>query len=304
MLNNRRSTAATVLALTGLLALCLTALPAGASYPGRNGRIVFASGAAIVSRAVGGTTTKTLVPSMGREASFSANGNKIVYGKYSVGPYSWDIWTMNADGTGKRNVTKGEDRYFTPTFSPSGGKIMYGVCCSASAESRLFTINADGTGKREFAPKVGGSMAAGVWSPNGARVAYAGGPGFDPQTLRTIKATGEPGSVKVLTTRVKNVESADWAPDGRRLVFTSMTPMGYRTIHRINADGTGLRKLADFSGVEGSADRPVWAPDGTKILFDKQVGAGETQLWLMNPDGSSKRKIANKGYDATWQPRP
>ena len=58
-----------------------------------------------------------------------------------------------------------------------------------------------------------------------------------------------------------------WSPDRSRIAFVSPgdgTPANARSLYVVNADGTGLRELAD-----GPApwSPPIWSPDGARIAF-------------------------------------
>jgi Tol biopolymer transport system component len=280
--------------------------PAHAAYPGKNGNVVFARNGSLIRQTPAGAE-KVLVSGLAHSPSFSANGKKIVYlkGNAMFGP-GWDqIWTMNADGTGKKRLTPEENKFTVPSFSPNGARIMYTLSDgNPLGYRRLHTMKVDGSDVREFAPGVDGSMEDGVWSPDGTKVAYVGATTETLPVLRTIKATGAKDSVKTLSTTAKNAGRPDWAPNGKRLVFTRRVSNTFSVL-RINADGSGLKKLADY-GADTGAMEPVWSPDATRIMFDRSNFNGGTNpsLWTMKPDGTGKTRIDTNGFGASWQPRP
>lgn len=53
------------------------------------------------------------------EPSWSADGKRIAYAKRAGGKR--DVYTMNADGTGETNLTKGQGDFSMPLISPMGG---------------------------------------------------------------------------------------------------------------------------------------------------------------------------------------
>jgi Tol biopolymer transport system component len=301
------STRAVVLALSAVLALSMS-LPAGAAYRGTNGKIAFARGSAIVSQSSSGAET-TLATGLVTAPSYSANGNKIVYlrGSMDFGPGWFDVFVMNADGSGKRNLTKNVGQYTSPTFNPSGTRVMFTQLFSdASGNSRLHTIGVDGTGRRQFASGVAGSMADGVWSPDGTKVAYVGGPSCTPARLRVIKSNGDASTLRSLAPTLTSAGRPDWAPSGTRLTFSRAWGENRRSVYRVNLDKTGVKRLADY-GENMGADSPVYSPDGKRILFDKTnySTGGNPQVWSMRAtDGLDKTRVDTNGYDPTWQPRP
>ena len=211
------------------------------------------------------------------------------------------------DGSDKKNLTRSISRYSDPSFSPDGTRVMFTEYDgNPMGDRRLHTIRTDRTGRREFAPDVAGSMAAGVWSPDGRRVAYVGGPSGTPARLRVIRANGDASTIVTLASTLE-AGSPDWHPTAARLVFTRQwsPEQNRRSIHRINLSGTGLRKLADYGDDQG-ADEAVWSPDGTRVAFDKTnyLSGGNPQVWTMAADGSDKVQVDANGYGPSWQPRP
>jgi Tol biopolymer transport system component len=91
-----------------------------------------------------------------------------------------------------------------------------------------------------------------------------------------------------------------WSPDGQRLAFAVCPDSGCRRgIEVVNADGSGLRRVAD----DGLS--PSWSPDGTQLVFE-----GETQSYgqpgkidVVPVDGGSVRRIAPLGTAPSWAPR-
>jgi Tol biopolymer transport system component len=98
---------------------------------------------------------------------FSYDGRKIVYraehpqepervqdyrallGRGLIRPGNLEIWTMNADGGGKRQVTKNGAANFAPYWLPDGRQIIFSSNAGNSGDPSgfdLFLINEDGTG--------------------------------------------------------------------------------------------------------------------------------------------------------------
>jgi TolB protein len=77
-------------------------------------------------------------------------------------------------------------------------------------------------------------------------------------------------------------------------------------IYVVHSDGTGLKRLTDDPGWEGS---PSWSPDGNRIVCVSQIGAhpwyDAGTVRVMNADGSQKEKLtkgAARGSSPTWSP--
>ena len=93
---------------------------------------------------------------------------------------------------------------------------------------------------------------------------------------------------------------AKWAPDGTKIVFTSLRNNA-QNIYVMNADGSNQTKLDSLAGDSS----PSWAPDGTRIIFSSLINGSNDDVYIMNPDGNSLAKlIATSLHDSfsAWQP--
>jgi imidazolonepropionase-like amidohydrolase len=76
---------------------------------------------------------------------------------------------------------------------------------------------------------------------------------------------GGGGAPRRVTTATHVVEhSPSWSPDGRFVVFATWTDEAGGDLYRVNADGSGLKKLTSTSNYYV---RPVYSPDGRRIVF-------------------------------------
>jgi Tol biopolymer transport system component len=88
------------------------------------------------------------------------------------------------------------------------------------------------------------------------------------------------------------IESFDWSPDGRRIVFQSFPA---NEIYAINVDGTGLVNLTNTPAIREQL--PDWSPDGRRIAFHRDGG-----IYLMNSDGSNVRALVSGASFWDWSP--
>ncbi len=115
-----------------------------------------------------GTGKKQLTDRLGYDggAFYNSNGSKIVWRAYypesekeisdyetllaanAIRPMALQIWTMNSDGTNKKQITDNGAANFGPFFHPNGKKIIFSsnVHDEKGRDFDLYTINVDGTG--------------------------------------------------------------------------------------------------------------------------------------------------------------
>lgn len=106
--------------------------------------------------------------------------------------------------------------------------------------------------------------------------------------------------------KIADMGSPRWSPDGKTILFTAVERdfekgKSDTDIYRVNADGTGLRRLTRNEGYDST---PRWAPDGKSFLFVSSRKEG-SQLWRMPIDGGEPTSLTeiSTGIDQpVWSP--
>ena len=96
---------------------------------------------------------------------------------------------------------------------------------------------------------------------------------------------------------------ADWAPDGRTLVFESDRRHRNPDIYTMGVDGDGPTRLTTSKALEWA---PAWSPDGTKIAYTVNRYIRGVQDIVIVDLRSSKRVRVNipgpSELEPNWQP--
>jgi Tol biopolymer transport system component len=73
---------------------------------------------------------------------------------------NWDVYVINADGSGLRNLTRSAAPEWSATLSPDERKIAF-VRSPDHSSTDIYVMNADGSGKRRLVRDAGWL----AWSP-------------------------------------------------------------------------------------------------------------------------------------------
>jgi dipeptidyl aminopeptidase/acylaminoacyl peptidase len=290
-----------LLVVVGLL---LFAAPAGAAFPGVNGKIAFQHGldgnVEVYTMEPDGSarTQLTTDPVADGDPVFSADGSRIAFA-HGVFSDDADVYVMNADGSGQTRLTTNPAADHEPAFSPDGSKIAFTSTRDGNAE--VYVMNADGSGQTRLT--VNGAQDFGpVFSPDGSRIAFA----------RSVAGNADIYLMDVDGTdvaRLTNDGGAEpaFSPDGSQIAYTSTfipppPPPGSPPqrlapdVFVMNADGSGRTQLT-HNARPARTGSPAFSPDGSRIAF-AVTAPNYAGLMTMNADGSDVNQLPNVNADS------
>ena len=213
--------------------------------------------------------------------SWAPDGH-VVYASMAGG--GWDIWLMNADGTGQRQLTAGARSNYGPSVSPDGRYVVF-VSNRAGGAFNVWRMDADGSnpvrltsGRGENFPHV---------TPDGRWVVYATtGGGQDAAVWKVSIDGGEPVR---LTSR-----PASWpfvSPDGKSFVCTyGEGPFSANRLAVIPIDGSEPVKL--YEVMPTFRANTVWLPDNRGIAY-LDARTGTTNVWMQPLAGGRAVQLTN-----------
>jgi len=203
---------------------------------------------------------------------------------------NWEIYAMNADGSGVTRLTNNSADDSSPSWSPDGRRIAF--ISDRDRNVEIYAMNADGSDVARLTNNSAYDHNP-SWSPDGRRIAFAS----DLDGNDEIYAMNADGSgLARLTDNSADDWSPSWSPDGRRIAFDSDRD-GNREIYAMNADGSGVTNLTNNPATDGD---PSWSPDGRRIAFYRG-----REIYAMNADGSSLARLTNNSADdrdPSWSP--
>ncbi len=303
-----RSRATLVALLSAAIALGLAAAPAGASFPGRNGLIAFASPSGIWVMSSGGSGQRLLADTTFGDAapSFSPNGRTILFTRPAASGRP-QIWETNVAGTSAKRLSRDSANDEQPSFSPNGRKIVFWryrrLRHDGTPESQIWEMNSDGTHEHQLTHDAGFDIEP-SFAPSGRQIAFARDSVNSLDT--TVLVMGANGSgERPLGMDYEAYPS--FSADGTRLVFIRTDPIGAGYgMWVAAADGSSFLQLTRESW--GMAiENPSFSPDDRQIVFDRHSSpTGPPQIFIVRADGSHRRQLthlAGGAEDPTWGPR-
>lgn len=255
--------------------------------------------------------------------------NKILFTSERSGKKQ--LYMVNPNGTGLRQITDGNYTHFNGHWSPDAQKIICNTNENFSGgENYIAIMNSDSTGRK--------LIARGIfrdWLPDPSEFIYYTWPSIEIQfrnmSLNVMDTSGESGYV--LSTEY--YATCSISPDEDKIIFSCVSDVlenfkildfpeltnpitldqkggypkyshsgdeiafgyddpdteGWGTIYIMNSDGSNVRKI-----IEESTDyqyvEPRWSPDDEKILFIR-IGPEleDWYLYTINIDGTNMKRL-------------
>ncbi len=208
-----------------------------------------------------------------------------------------EIFLMNADGTGKTQLTDQPGRLYGPAFSPDATKIAFYTHLTNQTWS-FYLMNADGTNIQRLTSALNTLDWSPDWSTDGSQLVFARS--YSSPTWRSeIWVMNADGSN---LHRLGNVEGqgADWSPDGSKITYFNYVEGG-GDIWIMNSNGSNPVKLTTNPSEDWW---PKFSLDGSKIALQSKRD-GNHEIYVMNSDGSSPIRLTNNSADdedPNWSP--
>ncbi|MDO8588561.1 MAG: hypothetical protein Q7T82_16155 [Armatimonadota bacterium] len=268
----------------------------------------------------------------GWQAAWSADGKQIAFAS-GLPHSSSNIWIVNADGSGARQLTRlgGQE----PVWSADDREIRFQS--NREFGPRYYFVPADGHSEEKLFDRLPAGARAATWSPDGKKIVYTLAEGGKQGTFVVDEATGE---VRPLKYQLSAREFC-WSPDGQRLAIVTgetigdsllqydlatdklehvyhgycsspslssdgkmlafATPLG-RNRHRLTVVFPSEKKDRKFEISEFDGKSLSWSRDNRTLLFASATSRKPARIWTVKSDGQTPKSFAGS-YDWAGHPQ-
>ncbi len=193
-----------------------------------------------------------------------------------------EVWQMDYDGQGQKQVTRLNSISLSPRVSPDNDRVAFSSLGNKGWAIRMYSVL---LGRPVSFGSPGGNAFSPAWSGDGSKLAFSDSHSGDPE-IYTIDANG--GNLKRITSFRGPDVSPTWNPKTNSQIAWCSGRTGLPQIYTMDSDGTNVQRLTDG----GYATSPAWSPNGQFIAFawNRKYGPGAPggqDIYIM--DIASKR---------------
>jgi Tol biopolymer transport system component len=261
------------------------------------------SGNAEISRISPGDTSwvnLTNDPAGDNWPEWSPDGSQIVFHSDRNGKY--DVFVMNADGSGLAQITTHEDHDYVPAWTPDG-RIVFTSWrrepADTSRASHVYLMNSDGTGQERLELAGGAPVTGARFAADGRTIVY--GQENPDETADLYLATLDDLAGRKITTGDAYYGDPAFSPDGRWVAYYADRAHGSDLLIQDIASAA-----VDTALSGGSNWYPRFSPDGRWMLSCTETSHGNYDVLYFPLDASAPAHplVASRRRDCEgrWSP--
>jgi len=267
---------------------------------------------AVAVASIGAVLAASLAVAQSSHATLRGSNGRLVF-QADVGPGSaTQLFTINPDGTGRKQVTHFKDSGVSDAnWSKGGSRLVFSRHWDPGGPNEklvVYWMNADGSGVKAL-PKTGNVGVSPNWFPNGRRIVFLDAVGAHGGQMMVINADGT--GLRSAGVPGSGGDSACFLGSTNRIAFLRQKP-GADDQQAVFVAGLLGHRVKRVTPWGGYADKIDCSPDGTRIVVSMPAFSGDSgrssNVYTMKIDGTDLVQLThendgltNAGADS-WSP--
>jgi Tol biopolymer transport system component len=218
------------------------------------------------------------------------SSNKVVFISNRSG--AQQVWLVNIDGTGLKQLTNSSTTYKTmPRWSTSGSKIAYAEGNNFDGGLKINIIDTEGKLLKTLETAASVSVYGVAWSADDQWIYYTEAITCGERIRKINIDSNTLDSIVVDSTGVQ--QNPDINPVSNNMLYRQAGCNVNASVFVYNLQ-TKTKTQLTTSEADTSFESPRWSQDGSKIIYAAHLSTASTycNVRIMNSDGTAKQKIS------------
>jgi len=280
----------------------VTSGPSAVTWAPDGTALIYSMQGSLWRQRIGSSVAEQLTtgPGYDYQPDWSSDGRAVAFARYANDAIELELLDLTA-GT-VRALTANGAVNVEPRWSPEGGRLAFVsslynrrwhifIADPASGAITRLTEDQDSGLPRYYYSRWDHYLSP-TWSPDGSELLFVSNRGHIHGTGGFWRMAARPGAVPREVRYEETTWKArpDWAPDGRRIVYSSYLGGQWHQLWLMTSEG-GDPFPVTYGDFDATA--PRWSHDGKHIAYISNEG-GNTSLWVIDVPGGRRQRIEAK----------
>ncbi|NYF49803.1 S9 family peptidase [Tunturiibacter gelidoferens] len=230
-------------------------------------------------------------------STWSPDGKQIGYISNASGRLN--LWVMQADGTGARQLLKSNDRQSSPAFTKDGKEIVFEQDKGGDELYDLYAVSVGGGEPKNLTNTDKTSESGPLFSKDGKWLAFGSKEKVESSTNLAVMEW--PAGTARLLTHEKDPKASwsgvDWSPDGRYLYAVREVGTEDADVYRVEVKSGAAENLTAHTGKVLMLASEV-SPDGKTLLMTSNEKGGYANVALLDVASKKRRWVTDTQWEA------
>ncbi|MBB5340882.1 S9 family peptidase [Tunturiibacter gelidoferens] len=230
-------------------------------------------------------------------STWSPDGKQIGYISNASGRLN--LWVMQADGTGARQLLKSNDRQSSPAFTKDGKEIVFEQDKGGDELYDLYAVSVGGGEPKNLTNTDKTSESGPLFSKDGKWLAFGSKEKVESSTNLAVMEW--PAGTARLLTHEKDPKASwdavDWSPDGRYVYAVRQVGTEDADVYRVEVKSGAAENLTAHTGKVLMLASAV-SPDGKTLLMTSNEKGGYANVALLDVASKKRRWVTDTQWEA------